>query len=188
MPTLKHPFSREALARLALKEDGRSLKRRVRRAAAIQKMIGVVPDGMLFYGGFEAMQAYREAQATFINGCFIGCVLLCQVAVEHTLAGFFKLEGRDDVASASFRDMLRAAVPRYVTEKERTALDSVRTIRNRFVHAERAGRTEGALFRAVAAHRDPRSQLEKEAKTALLAMLRVFHEQPSTPRKRRGRP
>ena len=85
MPRRKYPWSVEELRRFAEKEDGRTRNRRVRRADAIQQMIGNLPDGMLFVGGFEAMRAYHEAQTSYITGCFVGCILLCQVAVEHTL-------------------------------------------------------------------------------------------------------
>jgi hypothetical protein len=81
-----------------------------------------------------AGHAYGESQAAYINRCFVASAILCQIVLEHTLSAYFAFEKRGDLRGISFQRLLREAVPRYLNDAEREAFDSVRLIRNSYVH------------------------------------------------------
>ncbi len=144
------------------------------RVRFLTSLTGEEPREMIFYGGFVAGHAYGESQAAYINGCFIACVILCQIVLEHTLCAFFALEGRDDLRRASFQRLLQEAVPRYLNDAERDAFDSVRPIRNSYVHGgdERAVLELGR--RAEQQGSTMIEMLEQNARVALSAVARLL--------------
>ena len=65
---------------------------------------------LLFLGGPISAYAFEEARLSFLNGLFIGCVLLSQIVIEHFLAGLFRMGGRDDLEGVGFYKLINEAL------------------------------------------------------------------------------
>jgi hypothetical protein len=130
-------------------EDGASRPVRLSRLALIVNEYGP-PRHLLIPGGFVPAQAFEEARWCYVNGQFIGCVLLCQVVLEHILAGQFSLMGKDKTAKSGFGNLCaEAEKERFISAEERDLFDSLRVKRNPYVHPrgmDRADRIERRMM------------------------------------------
>lgn len=82
----------------------------------------------LFPGGFAPARAFEEARWCYVNGQFIGCVLLCKLMLEHVLAAHFSLKGEDEIVAGGFNLICEKAVKeRLISQEEHDAFQVLRT-------------------------------------------------------------
>ena len=68
------------------------------------------PTDMLLGGGLLSLPAFLEIRHTYIEGCFLGCVLLVQVFVEHSLGNMYIIAGEDQLAEQGFARLIDKAL------------------------------------------------------------------------------
>lgn len=151
------------------------------RAARLQALValGEPEEGRLLFGGHLALYAFHEATASYVAGSFLGCILLTQVCLEHTLAGLFSMRGRDDLVTTSYRRMLEAARDlNDISSDEYTLFDRLRDERNPYAHPRLFEDSSNLVRRAIERGADPDSIIESDAIEALFALVRLFNRPP----------
>jgi hypothetical protein len=132
---------------------------------------------MMFVGGVFAARAYQEAIVCYLDACFIACVVLCQIVLEHSLAGVFQLSGEEGLDGAGFFRLLRQAERvGMFTKDEVRAFDEVRKLRNEYTHGKVGGMAW--LLRRGSKHTSTFDALEEDATQALRALGRIIREEP----------
>ena len=135
--------------------------------------------GRLFVGGHEAAVAFNEAAFAYVSGLYLGCVLLVQTCLEHTLGGAFILEGRDEVARLRYQRMLaEARDTRFLTQDEYELFDRLRRGRNPYAHPRSLEDPTALMRRAIDTHTPPEDLMEADALEALLALVRLVNRPP----------
>jgi len=159
-------------------EDVASRPLRLSRLALIANEYGP-PRHLLIPGGFVPAQAFEEARWCYVNGQFIGCVLLCQVVLEHILAGQFYLMGKDRIAESGFRDLCaEAEKERFISAEERMLFDSLRMKRNPYVHPRGMDRADRIERRMMVEDSDMDEILIKDARLAIGTVFRLLKRYP----------
>jgi len=159
-----------ALRQLAM-QDRLTRPDRSRRYQFLKRTFGPDRD-MLFFGGLFAAQAYQEALACYIDACFVACVVLCQIVLEHTLAGVFKVSGREDLDGAGFFRLLREAeAAGMLRSDEVQAFNEMRQLRNQYIHAGDGGMDW--LLKRRSKHPTVFDALEEDATLMLKALRRI---------------
>ena len=137
------------------------------------------PRHLLLPGGFLTLRAFEEAKSCFVNGDFIGCILLSQLGLERLIGGLFRLSGRDDLERAGFADLLQEALQeRYLSEREFEIFDGLRRMRNPYAHNRPPMHAEGLIPRVVATGKEPEELFEEDARRAIRALFSIFTRPP----------
>ena len=159
-------------------EDAASRATRISRLAFVANEYGP-PRHLLIPGGFVPVQAFEEARWCYVNGQFIGCVLLCQVMLEHILAGQFNLMGKDRIAESGFKNLCTEAEKAlFISAEERQLFDSLRVKRNPYVHPRGMERTDRIERRMMLEGSDMNDILDKDARLAIGAVFRLLKRYP----------
>ncbi len=133
----------------------------------------------LFPGGPASVEAFQEARLAYLHGLFLGCVVLCQVCVEHMLAGIFRMSGRDDLNRAGFQKLLREArAERFLSEDEFELFDRLRMLRNPYAHPRSPDDAESMMGRAFRTGTPFEDQVAQDAELAIVALLRLCRRAP----------
>jgi hypothetical protein len=112
------------------------------------------PADMLLVGGMGAMFAISELQNSFLNGNYMGTVLLCQVFVEHSLAGSYALGGDDKLMLEGFKALIdRSLADGHVSAALAARLHELREMRNPYNHPRPFSRPNNLLERIATGHR-----------------------------------
>jgi hypothetical protein len=171
-------ITEEDCAQWLEQEEIASRHLRISRLAFIANEYGP-PRHLLFPGGFVPVQAFEEARWCYVNGQFIGCVLLCQIVLEHILAGLFYLMGKDRVAGAGFGNICAEAErERFITAEERKLFDGIRVKRNPYVHPRRMDRADRIERRMIVEETDFEEIVVKDARLAIGAVFRLLKRHP----------
>jgi hypothetical protein len=148
------------------------------RLAFVAKEFGP-PRHLLIPGGFVPAQAFEEARWCYVNGQFIGCVLLCQVVLEHILAGQFRLMGKDRIAKSGFKNLCaHAQKERFISSEEWRLFNSLRGKRNPYVHPRGMDRADRIERRMMVEESDMDQVLERDARLAVGIVLRLLKRYP----------
>lgn len=137
------------------------------------------PHDLLLPGGLISFYAFQEARLCFLNGQFIGCVLLSQVVLEHILTGIFKMSGRDDLAKGGFQLITqRALTEGLISQEEYNAFDSLRDRRNPYVHPRDPMDKKEFSHRMVRENKAAEILFEDDAHLAMQTILRLLNRHP----------
>ena len=159
-------------------EDVASRPIRISRLAFVTNEYGP-PRHLLIPGGFVPAHAFEEARWCYVNGQFIGCVLLCQVVLEHILAGQFYLMGKDRIAESGFKNLCtEAETERFISAEERKIFDSLRVKRNPYVHPRGMDRADRIERRIMLEESDIYEILDEDARLAIGAVFRLLKRYP----------
>lgn len=135
--------------------------------------------GYMLLGGHTSLYAMHEATAAYVTGSFLGCILLAQCCVEHTLAGAFSLSGRDEMVTASYRKMLtEAEALGWLSEDEAVLFDNLRDGRNPYAHPRPFADPANLGRRVMDTETDPEELLAADAKASILALIRLLNRPP----------
>jgi HEPN domain-containing protein len=159
-------------------EDEASKPLRLARLRFLVEEFGE-PRDLLFHGGPTSWYAYEEARLSFLNGQFIGCVLLSQVAVEHILSGLFWMAQREDVCKKGFKNLIDEALKeRFISIEEYQSLDLLRMKRNPYTHFKGPEDNASQLRRMLNEDKDYDSITEEDAKNAIKTVFRLLDREP----------
>ena len=159
-------------------EDAASRPTRISRLAFVANEYGP-PRHLLIPGGFVPAHAFEEARWCYVNGQFIGCVLLCQVILEHILAGQFYLMGKDRIAESGFKNLCtKAEKELFISAEERQLFDSLRVKRNPYVHPRGMDRTDRIERRMMLEESGMDEILDKDARLAIGTVFRLLKRYP----------
>src|SRR6266702_7424546 len=93
------------------------------------------PADMLLFGGFPALLAIHELQRAFVMGNYLGTILVAQVFVEHSLAGGYRLTGKDKIVEAGLATLIdQSLADDTITESIAARLHELRRMRNPYTH------------------------------------------------------
>src|SRR5436853_7615422 len=113
------PITDDYIEQWLRNEDNASFDERQRRLRWLIDAFGQPAGYMVHHGGFISYRAFEEARRCYLYGQFIAVVLLCQIVLEHTLAGFFRAEGRNDLERDGFQRLLNEALQAgYISQQE----------------------------------------------------------------------
>jgi hypothetical protein len=135
----------------------------------------VYPEDYGFLMSVEMHYLFNEARRAFINGEFIGTILLAQSFIEHWLQS--KLEAKGFVFSRSKQGLnyiltcLRDG--RLMHEFLIDKIDQLRKMRNPFVHVRPFDDPHNIVERSYKLGKIPDMVLENDAKDALSLMYQV---------------
>ena len=164
-----------------LKEDeARSRPYRAERLRLLLDQYG--HEGIrMFPGGPISFMAFEESRQAYLHGLFVACTIMCQVCLEHMLAGLFRQAGRDDLDRATFETLLREALDqRFLSSDEFALFDRLRSLRNPYAHP-RAPTGKGSIVRrAVEANIAVEDLIVDDAELAISALLRLCRRSPFT--------
>jgi len=123
--------------------------------------------------------AFEEARQTYLHGLFVACIVMCQVCLEHMLAGLFRQAGRDDLDRATFEVLLREANnQRFLSAEEFALFDRLRTIRNPYVHSRTPTGKGSLIRRAVEEDKVVENVIVEDAELAIRALLHLCSRHP----------
>lgn len=159
-------------------EDAASRPFRTSRLAFVANEYGPQRH-LLIPGGFIPMYAFEEARWCYVNGHFIGCVFLCQVILEHILAGQFYLMGRDRIAESGFKILCtEAEIKRFISAEERKLFDNLRVKRNPYAHPRSMDSADRIERRMILEESYMDEILNKDARLAIGTVFRLLKRYP----------
>lgn len=111
---------------------------------------------------------FEEIRTTYLNGDFISCIILCQTYLDSIFKNKFKMAGRNDFDNASFYNILKEAKENNViTEELYRLLNSLRKIRNKYVHLPLADDRKTIEFRQIGENQHYSQILQNDAEKAI---------------------
>lgn len=157
-------------------EDKNSFNERRIRLRWLIDEFGSFDNIIAHYGGFISYRAFEEARRCYLYGEFIAVVLLSQIVLEHTLAGLFQMEGRDDLNCAGFKKLLDEAIRLgYTSQQEYDVFNTIRKLRNPYVHYRSPMNSEHIGQRIVMNDMTPFEIFETDAQVALKVVFRLLN-------------
>lgn len=160
-------------------DDSQSRPYRAQRLRLLVKEYGSAEGIRLFHGGPMSAIAFEEARQAYLHGLFAACTIMCQVCLEHMLAGIFRAAGRDDLDRATFKMLLREARDdEIVSEDEFTLFDRLRTLRNPYAHPRTPTGKGSIISRAFEREIAIEDLPVQDAEFAITALLRLCRRPP----------
>ena len=160
------------------KEDKATRSLRADRLRFLVETYGE-PRHLLLPGGPISFYAFEESRLCFLNGQFIGCILLSQVVLEHILDGLFKMAGRDDLERAGFQLLTREALSEgYISQNEYDAFNLLRDRRNPYVHPRDPMDKKEFVRRMVMENKAAEMLFEEDARMAIQTIFRLLSRYP----------
>lgn len=159
------------LGKALLNYDKKSFEERLARLQFIDK---IFPKGHSFLGQMELLFTFEEAKSTFINGEFIGTIILAQSFIEKVFHVHFAELGYEKIAKKGLNEMIKFGkknklINEFILEK----VDVIRKIRNPFTHLKEFTYPHSLSNRMFANKIQPYEQLERDAKEAICFMFLV---------------
>jgi hypothetical protein len=156
--------------------DAATRDERADRLAFLLREFGP-PADMLLVGGMGAMFAISELQNSFLNGNFMGTILLCQVFVEHSLAGSYALGGDDNLMLDGFKVLIdRSLADGRISAPLAARLQDLREMRNPYNHPRPFSKPNNLLQRIVTRKTDPHEMASEDAQTAISIVVDFIRE------------
>ena len=147
------------------------------RAARPDWIAEIIPTAeyLIFPSGFMAKYLFEEARYCFVYGQFLAVIVLGLAFLEKTLAAWFFMAGRNDLARASISRLLREARNEaWLTDAEHEKLERIRLGRNP-VTPFRAPLSEDSIeFRALGKADYPYAVIEQDARDVIEAVMRML--------------
>lgn len=133
----------------------------------------------IFPGGPVSALAFEESRQAFLHGLFVACTIMCQVCLEHMLAGLFRMEGRGNLDRATFDTLLRQARDeRFLSSDEFALFDRLRALRNPYAHPRAPTRRGSIGRRAIDTDTPVEDLVVEDAELAIKALLRLCRRPP----------
>jgi len=171
------PVARERKSRLQMTVERyhrATAEAKVERLRWLQR---VFPRGSALFVGLEPYLVFEEAKMTFLDGHFVGTLLLAFSFIEHVFAGILRARGFDSQARGGMKTIIKCL--RANSLADAFLLDRaerLRRSRNPFVHLKPFDSTasESTLMnRSFSMGQDPFAAVEADARDALTLMYQV---------------
>ena len=160
-------------------DEARSRPHRAARLRLLVEEYGPSDTIRVFLGGPISAWAFEEARQAYLHGLFVCCTIMCQVCLEHMLAGLFRGAGRDDLSNASFNRLLREArEERILSQDEFRLFDRLRTLRNPYAHPRDPTGIDSMPRRALESGAVMEDVPVQDATFAVTALLRLCRRAP----------
>ena len=159
-------------------DDARSRSYRANRLRILLDEYG--HEGIrIFPGGPISLMAFEESRQAYLHGLFVACTIMCQVCLEHMLAGLFRQASRDDLDRATFETLLREALDqRFLSADEFALFDRLRSLRNPYAHPRLPTGRGSLVRRAVNANIAVEELIVDDAELAIRALLGLCRRFP----------
>ncbi len=159
------------------RDEARSRKSRAVRLEFLIKEYGG-GSYRVFYSEIAAL-AFEEARQAYLHGLFVACTTVCQVCVEQLISRFFRAAGRNDLDRAPYQQILvEARSKKVLSESEFVTFDKLREHRNPYVHSRSPLSKSTLAIRAVDSNALVEHILDRDARTAIRALLRLCQRAP----------
>jgi hypothetical protein len=162
---------RPRLEAAIFKHDRETLAGRIERLRHLQT---IFPKGYGFLSSLETAFVFDEAKMSYINGQFIGTILLAQAHIEHGLQGYVAHRGETRLARsglAQITKFLRKHNLLHTFLLDR--IDRVRKIRNPFTHLAEVDSPHRLTHRAAERQHDWSATLQDDAEFSLSLMYEM---------------
>lgn len=158
-------------------EDEVSLSARAERLRFLIDEFGD-PGHLLFHGGDISLAAFEEMRWCYVNGHFVGCVVLAQVFLEHIWSSFLYVV--DEACKCnSFLALLNEIRERkWITAEEYNDLNKLRQNRNPYVHRKGFDHPKHPLRRAMDSNSNFFETTEQDAQHAVRSVFRTLRKYP----------
>lgn len=161
-------------------EDRATRVERAQRLRTLHREYGG-GGGLFLPGGEVSVRLFEEARSSYLNGQYIGCLVLTTAFISTTLAGLYRMEPSDEDAESDFGRLLRAARrDAYISVSEYMLFNKVRKLRNFYVHPPSLMARRNVMTRVVREKAYLETLSARDARTALRAMFRLLRRQPFT--------
>jgi hypothetical protein len=132
------------------------------------------PENGLWLNEPECAKLIEEAFWCYIDGSFVGCILLCQATLENLIHTLVPVGDR-----AGFNEVIKAAYDRsLITNEERDDLDKLRNLRNQFTHIRPATHTQALWRQRIREGKDEDQHADEAAQFALRVMFAILAKPP----------
>ena len=174
-------MSQEAELREWISKDfNASFGHRIRRLEHVIKEFGQEEGICLFHGGDLSKALFEEARWCFVNGQFIGCLLLCQCFLEQSLSSLLGAAGPScgvedkGLEQAGFYDLVeKAREVHLISDSEANNLHWIRKARVQYVHPKPPWSRKFHAWRCLKEGRASAQVIESDAKRAITVVLRL---------------
>ena len=130
-------------------------------------------------GAWEITFAFHEAVTSYVNGTFVGCVLLSQACLQQILADHLTFSGEKGLANKGFKEILTKALEKgLITEPEFCLFDDLRKRRNPYTHYRSLVDKNRLAQRAMASDETMVNIMAEDAKKAILSLIHICHRPP----------
>lgn len=151
----------------------------LRRSERADRIIWLSQHNMrpeAFMGPVDTMTILNEAQESFIDGHFIGAILLAAAFIEHTVVDEL-IEKKKAKPGVQFVEALRLAGDHNLLPADLlNRAEALRARRNPFAHRKSPDHAHSFGNRFLARKVHPRVILEEDAQEALSLMYAIFRE------------
>lgn len=160
-------------------QDRLSMPFRAERLRYLVKQFG--HEKHLLMGGMSA-HYFEEARLSYLNGIYVGCVMLTQAAIEELLRHFFRLKGDDSTADeAGFSDLIsKSSKEGFITHQEAIDMDNLRKRRNPYMHPKGPAHPSSLHKRMVIANftKDDSDLMREDAEEGLEVLFGLLQRYP----------
>lgn len=137
------------------------------RAARVRWVNRHIPKGGMLLPS-DSLFVFTEARSTFIDGYFIGTIVLAAAFAEHWMTGILTSRGFARECKNGLRACIACGRRHEVwPEVILTRLDHLQSIRNPFIHLKDFEHIHNVAQRSWARGRTPEEVLEEDAREAL---------------------
>lgn len=143
------------------------------RARNLSFICSIAPDGN-FLMPTETYHVFTEARDAFVNGLYVGAILLSQAFIEHRLQSFMYEIGENKIAEKGLGGILRCLMVirpnlNFILNK----IDQLRMFRNPFTHLKSFDHPYTITQVALAKGENSNLILYEKAKDAIALMYTV---------------
>jgi len=168
-----------------LNENETSLQGRLMRLDYIVREYGIEDGIQVFPGGLLSKRHFEEARWNFVNGQFIGCVLLCQCFLESSLRGLIILLGSKSgvdeewIEKVGFYELIIHSLQmRIISEKQAAEFHWIRITRSKYVHPKPVYSKKSFMVRVLNEKLSSEAIFYKDAKRAIKIVLQLIKNPP----------
>ena len=160
-------------------QDRLSMAYRVERLRYLAKQFGA--EKHLAMGGRSA-HYFDEARLSYLNGLYVGCVMLTQATIEELLRHFFRLKGDDPTADkADFSRLVnRSEEEGFISNQEASEMDALRRRRNPYMHPKGPTHPSSLHSRVATANfaKDDSALMREDAEAGLTVLFSLLQRYP----------
>jgi hypothetical protein len=152
--------------------DERTFERRLQRYRFFFTL--PEPENGLWLNEPECSRLIEEAFWSYIDGSFVGCILLCQATLENLIRTLVPVGD-----TAGFKEVIEAAYDRsLITNEERDDLNKLRTLRNQFTHIRPGTHTQALWRQRIREGKNEDNYADDAAQFALRVMFTILAKPP----------
>lgn len=151
---------------------------RAERASRLAELLllGRPEDGVMLFGGTEAMNALQETTGSYVDGLFLATILTAQICVEKLLSAAIELQSSTP-PKGSYKDLLKEALARgWLGEHEYGLLDRMRKVRNPYTHYRAVSHRENLERRAVNTGESPEALMQTDARAVVRTLIHLISQ------------